>query len=164
MAEFALILPIILIILLGMVNVALAIRAQIQLAQVAQQAVQYLVHHPDYGYPTDSNLVAYMNTLSSYQFDTSATQNEVSVTPSPLTITVDGQPFTVLQDTVTIDYPFVLLFPMIGSLSVGGLNLGSIHLGARASSIVATDPPRDICVQNDDAPTYASCPDPPAHG
>jgi hypothetical protein len=43
-----LILPIILIVLLGLLNLGLAIRAHLQLAQEAQEAAQILVHHPEY--------------------------------------------------------------------------------------------------------------------
>src|SRR5262249_29735929 len=48
LVELALILPILLIIMLGALNLGLAIRAQLQLAQLSQQAAQYLVHHPTY--------------------------------------------------------------------------------------------------------------------
>jgi Flp pilus assembly protein TadG len=141
MVEFALILPIILIVMLGVANLGLAIRGQLQLAQVSQEAAQYLVHHPSWAEPdtpltnppTYSKLVNYMNTLSSYQL----TPLEVHLTVGSSTVLTS----TVQQDTVTINYPFPLIFPMVGKLSVGTLHGGTVKLGATASTIAETHPP-----------------------
>jgi Flp pilus assembly protein TadG len=138
LVEFALILPIFLIILLGVINVGLAIRAQLQLAQVAQQAAQYLVYNPAYASSNSPALLAYMNSLSSYQ-----------IAPIDVTVTVGTSKTNssscsvsntcVLQDTVTIRYPFPLIFPMVGKLSVGMLHSGAINLGANESTVAAAE-------------------------
>jgi Flp pilus assembly protein TadG len=148
LVEFALLLPIMLLVLLGAVNLGLAIRAQLQLAQVTQQGAQYLVHHAAYseadaatstnstcpGLATYSKLETYMSGLSSYQL----TPLEVCVAPGTSSIAVNGTTSLVQQDTVTVHYPFHLIFPMIGALSVGMLSNGNINLGATASTIAAT--------------------------
>jgi Flp pilus assembly protein TadG len=227
LVEFALILPILCIVLLGLTNLGLAIRARLQLAQVSQQAAQYLVHHPDsanpnpfvvtitgtgtfnlttvgctgtcttgpinYGAsaagvqsalgplsnvnndvtvtgsnggpytvtfgptatvagmtfssstsmagtvtPRYANLVNYMNSLSSYQ-----------LTPLSVNLTVGtstaGTSIAQL-DTVSISYPFPVIFPMVGKLSVGTLQGGTIKLGASASTVAATHPVSNLHV------------------
>lgn len=242
MTEFALVLPALLILALGALNVGLAIRAQLQLAQVAQQAAQYLVHHPEYGdadtylvtlsgagggtftlttsggsgggttspalsstvsaatvqselaalpnvgtgnvtvtspgaggpftvtfggtatvsgltadgsslHPaaatvtaaptTYDKLVTYMNTLSSYQL----TPLEVTLSKGTSTLSSASCSSTnncVQQDTITVNYPFPLVFPLLGRLSVGSLRNGALHLGATASTIAATHPVNSV--------------------
>ena len=137
LVELTLLLPVLLIVVLGAVNVGLAIRAQTQLAQVAQQAAQYLVHHPDYADTTNGKLLAYVNSLSSVQLNVAS----LTVTVGTSTITVSSSPVAVQEDTVHISYAFPVLFPLAGALSVGALHDGSLSLGATASTIAATDPP-----------------------
>jgi Flp pilus assembly protein TadG len=151
LVEFALLLPVLLIAMLGALNLGLGIRAQLQLAQVSQQAAQFLVHHPAYGDPdlpltnppTYSRLVAYMNSLSTYQLS----PLEVSLSPKTSLVQTGSYTATVQQDTVQVSYPFSLIIPMVGKLSVGLLNSGSINLGATASTIAATHsvPSGSVC-------------------
>ena len=141
LVELALFIPILLIVLLGAVNVGLAIHAQTQLAQVTQQAAQYLVHHPDYADTSNGKLLAYINSLSGYDLSGSQLNcgTKLTVALSSSAIGPDSKP--VQEDTVHISYAYPVLFPMAGALSVGGLHAGSLCLGATASTIAATDPP-----------------------
>jgi Flp pilus assembly protein TadG len=166
LVEFALLLPIMLLVLLGAVNLGLAIRAQLQLAQVTQQAAQYLVHHPFAGDPSTScdippdttlrycTLVAYMNGLSSYHLN----PLEVSLTVGTSSIPVASTTSLVQQDTISVHYPFPLIFPMIGALSVGMLSNGSINLGATASTVAGSHAVGSLTVC---AVESNSCPDLP---
>ena len=146
--EFALALPVVLIIIIGTLNLGLAIRAQLQLAQVAQQAAQYLVHHPDYADPDPvtgnyTKLLTYINSLSSYQL----TPLEINLTAGTSLIQVTGgYTATVQQDTVTINYPFRLIMPLAGKLAVGSLNNGTLGLGAKASTVAASHPVSGVSV------------------
>jgi Flp pilus assembly protein TadG len=140
LVEFALFVPILLFLLLAVVNFGLAIRAHLQLAQLAQQGAQYLVHHPDQA--TSANMTTYLNGLSSYQL----TSSQVAVTVGTSSIQAGSSTSTVQQDTVKITYPFQVSFPMAGRFSLGMLQSGSINIGATASTIAATDPVTNVHV------------------
>lgn len=168
LTEFALVLPIFLLLMLGGANVGLAIRARLQLSQVAQQAAQILVHHPEDADPTGNYaaMVAYVNGLSSYQVSPGQLKVTVGVSTEPASPNpvCPADPATavatncVQQDTVAFDYAFQLVFPMIGKLSVGLLRGGAINLGTTESTIAASHPvtsPHLVCAPPSATP---SCP------
>jgi Flp pilus assembly protein TadG len=135
LVEFTIVAPIICMILLGVANVGLAVRAQLELAQVTQQAVQSLVYNPSYGNTSNGALLAYMNNISSYPL------SPLQITVITGTTTLNDGTTKVMQDTVSVQYPFNLVVPMGGLLSVGMLHKGAIALGARESSLVSTSAP-----------------------
>jgi hypothetical protein len=84
-----------------------------------------------------------MNSLSSYQL----TPLSVNLVVGTTVITpTSGVTSTAQLDTVSITYPFSVIFPMVGKLSVGALQGGYVNLGATASTVAATHPINNLHV------------------
>lgn len=136
--------PIVTILLLGAINLGLALRSQAALTQVAQQAAQYLIHHPVV-YPTACGTQTLTQCTAA---EVSAYLAAYGYSGSTVTVTF-SQTSTLSQSllaSIQVAYPFPVVMPLADSLNVGPLHNGTITLSAGANTIMATPAPTNLAV------------------
>jgi hypothetical protein len=139
LTELAFLVPIVVLVLLGIANLGLAVRAQTNLAQATQQGAQYLFRHPatnpatctaslgQYSLCTDAALTAY---LADAGFPNSQVNTTFGTTSSG-----------VLDETFAVTYTFTLYMPIWSRINVGALHGNAVDLGAQVTTIAATTAP-----------------------
>jgi Flp pilus assembly protein TadG len=161
MTELAMLTPLLVLGVLGTANLGLALHAHTGLAQVTQQAAQYLLQHPasstcglstnTYQSCTEKQVADY---LSAHGFVCSAADGGGTLGPTTCRVTVTFNTMTVdpvsgqqeLIATITVTYPYSLVMPIPAALNSGPLHGNTITLNAQVATIVAADAPTAVTV------------------
>lgn len=140
LTELVLFLPILILGVLGAVSLGLALRAHTQLTQTTQQAAQFLFEHPTTSDCASSFTALTYHTCAETIVTKYLQAHGFADCASPtctVTVSFGVTKSGVLEDTITVSYPYKLLTPLPKQLNSGALHGSSLTLSVTETTLAA---------------------------